>query len=84
MAAHRVVGATALVRRGGVPVESAFTVRAHVDLRERLGILDLPRATKLSGPRFVVLRDRGAKLERALARYFLDLLRRHGPSANDF
>ena len=45
----------------------------HVDLGERLGILDLPRGTKLSGPRFAVLRGPGAKLERALARYFLDV-----------
>ncbi|MCE3556433.1 serine--tRNA ligase [Pseudonocardia sp. RS11V-5] len=45
----------------------------HVDLGEKLGILDLPRATKLSGPRFAVLKGRGAALERALARFFLDL-----------
>ncbi len=50
----------------------------HVDLGEKLGILDLPRATKLSGPRFAVLRGQGAKLERALARYFLDLAEQHG------
>ncbi len=50
----------------------------HVDLGEKLGILDLPRATKLSGPRFAVLRGQGAKLERALARYFLDLAEAHG------
>lgn len=50
----------------------------HVDLGERLGILDLARATKLSGPRFAVLRGRGAKLERALARYFLDLAEENG------
>ncbi|QJY46252.1 serine--tRNA ligase [Pseudonocardia broussonetiae] len=50
----------------------------HVDLGERLGILDLPRATKLAGPRFVVLKGKGAKLERALARYFLDLAEQHG------
>lgn len=50
----------------------------HVDLGERLGILDLPRATKLSGPRFAVLKGKGAKLERALARYFLDLAEQHG------
>jgi seryl-tRNA synthetase len=50
----------------------------HVDLGEKLGILDLPRATKLSGPRFAVLRGAGAKVERALARYFLDLAEQHG------
>ena len=50
----------------------------HVDLGERLGILDLARATKLSGPRFVVLRGKGAKLDRALARYFLDVAEANG------
>jgi len=50
----------------------------HVDLGEKLGILDLARATKLSGPRFAVLKGRGAKLERALVRYFLDLAEEHG------
>jgi seryl-tRNA synthetase len=50
----------------------------HVELGEQLGILDLPRATKLAGPRFAVLRGKGAKLERALARYFLDLAEQHG------
>lgn len=50
----------------------------HVDLGEKLGVLDLPRATKLSGPRFAVLRGRGAKLDRALARYFLDVAEEHG------
>ncbi len=50
----------------------------HVDLGERLGILDFPRATKLSGPRFAVLRGKGAKLERALASYFLDIAEANG------
>jgi seryl-tRNA synthetase len=51
----------------------------HVDLGEKLGILDLARATKLSGPRFAVLKGRGAALERALARFFLELhTERHG------
>ena len=50
-----------------------FTPLDHVDLGEKLGILDLARATKLSGPRFAVLRGRGAALERAVARYFLEL-----------
>ncbi|MGL6236668.1 MAG: serine--tRNA ligase [Segniliparus sp.] len=45
----------------------------HVTLGEKLGILDLGRATKLSGPRFSVLKGLGARLERALAAFFLDL-----------
>ena len=68
----------AVVRLWGEPQAFDFTPRDHVDLGERLGILDLPRATKLSGPRFAVLRGKGAVLERALARYFLDLAAGHG------
>jgi seryl-tRNA synthetase len=67
-----------LVRSWGEPPSFDFTPLDHVDLGEKLGILDLTRATKLAGPRFVVLRGRGAKLERALARYFLDLAEEHG------
>ena len=67
-----------LVRSWGEPPAFDFTPRDHVDLGEQLGILDLPRATKLSGPRFAVLRGQGAALERALARYFLDLAAEHG------
>lgn len=66
-----------LVRTWGEPPR-IDTPLDHVDLGEKLGILDLPRATKLAGPRFVVLKGRGAKLERALARYFLDLAEQHG------
>jgi seryl-tRNA synthetase len=62
-----------LERTWGDQTAFDFTPLDHVDLGERLGILDLPRATKLSGPRFAVLRGRGAALERAIARYFLDL-----------
>ncbi|WP_214364618.1 serine--tRNA ligase [Pseudonocardia sp. H11422] len=68
-----------LVRTWGEPAQPDFTPLDHVDLGEKLGILDLPRATKLSGPRFAVLRGQGAALERALGRFFLDLhTRRHG------
>jgi seryl-tRNA synthetase len=62
-----------LIRTWGEPAAFDFTPLDHVDLGERLGILALPRATKLAGPRFAVLRGRGAALERAIARYFLDL-----------
>jgi seryl-tRNA synthetase len=62
-----------LVRVWGEPVTPEFTPLDHVDLGEKLGILDLPRATKLSGPRFAVLRGKGAALERAITRYLLDL-----------
>jgi seryl-tRNA synthetase len=68
----------ALVRTWGEPPAFDFTPLDHVELGERLGILDLPRATKLAGPRFAVLRGRGPALERALVRYFIDLAVEHG------
>jgi seryl-tRNA synthetase len=68
-----------IVRTWGEPPALDFEPLDHVDLGDRLGILDLPRATKLAGPRFAVLRGRGAALERALARFFLDFAtERHG------
>lgn len=67
------------VRRWGMPQVFSFEPKDHVDLGEALGILDFKRATKLSGPRFVVMRGAGARLERALAQFFLDLhTGRHG------
>ncbi|MBW0104014.1 serine--tRNA ligase [Pseudonocardia sp. KRD291] len=61
-----------LVRTWGEPL-TAEGARDHVELGESVGILDLARATKLSGPRFAVLCGRGPALERALSRYFLDV-----------
>ncbi|MCK1816346.1 serine--tRNA ligase [Streptomyces sp. XM4011] len=67
------------VRRVGTPPAFTFEPKDHVDLGEATGILDFARATKLSGPRFVVSRGVGAALERALATLFLDIhSRRHG------
>ena len=67
------------VRRWGAPRDLGFEARDHVDLGESTGILDLGRATKLSGPRFSVTKGAGAALERGLAAFFLDLhIRRHG------
>jgi len=51
----------------------AFAPRDHVDLGTGLGILDFERAAKLSGARFTVLRGKGARLERALMAFMLDL-----------
>jgi seryl-tRNA synthetase len=69
------------VRRWGTPPKFDFTPRPHWELGEQLGILDLERATKLSGARFAVYWDLGAKLERALANFMLDLhTREHGYS----
>src|SRR5947209_2296512 len=67
------------VRRWGTPREFDFPAKPHWELGEQLGILDLERAVKLSGARFAVYWDLGAKLERALANFMLDLhTREHG------
>src|ERR1700721_149620 len=66
-------------RRWGQPPKFVFIPKPHWELGEQLGILDLERATKLSGARFAVYWDLGAKLERALANFMLDLhTREHG------
>src|SRR5215470_8527931 len=61
------------VRRWGNPPQFSFQPKPHWELGEQLGVLDLERATKLSGARFAVYWDLGAKLERALANFMLDL-----------
>ena len=67
------------VRRWGSPPRFDFTPKAHWDLGSELGILDLERAVKLTGARFAVYWDLGAKLERALMNFMLDLhTRQHG------
>jgi seryl-tRNA synthetase len=67
------------VRRWGAPPKFDFTPKAHWDLGAELGILDLERAVKLTGARFAVYWDLGAKLERALMNFMLDLhTRQHG------
>jgi len=67
------------VRRWGQPPEFAFAPKPHWEVGEQLGILDLERAAKLSGARFAVYWDLGARMERALANFMLDLhTREHG------
>ena len=67
------------VRRWGTPPKFDFTPKPHWDLGAELGVLDLERAVKLTGARFAVYWDLGAKLERALANFMLDLhTRQHG------
>ena len=61
-----------LVRTWGTPPSPAFQPKPHYELGEALGILDFERAAKLSGSRFCVLRGKGAQLQRALARFFLE------------
>jgi seryl-tRNA synthetase len=67
------------VRSWGAPPKFDFSPKAHWDLGAELGILDLERAVKLTGARFAVYWDLGAKLERALMNFMLDLhTRQHG------
>src|SRR6185312_3200957 len=61
------------VRRWRTPPQFDFTPTPHWELGEELGVLELERATKLSGARFAVYWDLGARLERALANFMLDL-----------
>jgi seryl-tRNA synthetase len=63
----------------GTPPTFDFTPLPHWEIGERLGILDFERAAKISGARFVVHYGQGARLERAIANFMLDLhTREHG------
>ncbi len=67
------------VRRWGAPPVFDFLPKPHWEVGERAGILDLPAATKITGARFAVYQGWGARLERALANFFLDVhTREHG------
>jgi seryl-tRNA synthetase len=67
------------IRRWGQPREFDFPPQAHWDLGPRLGILDFERAAKIAGARFAVYNGIGARLERALANFMLDIhTREHG------
>ena len=67
------------VRRWGAPPKFDFTPKPHWELGEQLGVLDLERAVKVTGARFAVYWDLGAKLERALANFMLDVhTKEHG------
>ena len=67
------------VRQWGSAHAFTFTPQAHWDLGEALGILDFERAAKIAGARFAVLTGLGARLERALINFMLDLhTTRHG------
>jgi seryl-tRNA synthetase len=67
------------VRRWGAPPKFDFTPKPHWELGEHAGILDLETASKIAGARFAVYKGWGARLERALANFFLDVhTREHG------
>jgi seryl-tRNA synthetase len=65
------------VRRWGTPPSFSFEPKAHWDLGPELGILDFERAAKITGARFVVYKGLGAKLERALISFMLDVHTQH-------
>src|ERR1700680_4387869 len=67
------------VRRWGAPPKFDFAPKPHWEVGERAGILDLGAATKITGARFAIYKGWGARLERALANFFLDVhTRDHG------
>src|SRR5204863_2642150 len=67
------------IRRWGSPPKFDFAPKPHWEMGEQLGVLDLERAAKLSGARFAVYWETGARLERALANFMLDVhTREHG------
>lgn len=67
------------IKRWGAPRVLDFAAKAHWDLGPELGILDFERAAKITGARFAVYAGLGAKLERALINFMLDLhTREHG------
>lgn len=60
------------VNRWGNPKEFSFQVKDHADLGENLGMLDFETGAKLTGARFVVYKDKLARLERAIANFMID------------
>ena len=66
-------GDNTVTRRWGSPPTLTGAAKSHWDIGEALGILDFDRAAKITGARFAVLTGAGARLERALINYMLDL-----------
>ena len=68
-----------IVRSWGIPRQFEFEPASHWDIGERLDIIDFVRGVKLSGSRFYVLKGLGARLQRALISFMLDLhTKEHG------
>ncbi len=68
-----------VVRSWGKPPDMSFTPLPHWELAEKLNIIDFQRGVKLSGSRFYVLEGQGARLQRALINFMLDLhVKEHG------
>lgn len=67
------------IRKWREPRDFDFEIKDHVQLGTELDILDLPRATKIAGSRFALYRNEGARLERALINFMLDVhTKEHG------
>lgn len=62
-----------VIAQEGEPRDLGFPARPHWELGEQLGIIDFERGVKLSGSRFYILRGQGARLQRALIQWLLDL-----------
>lgn len=61
------------IRRWGEPKSFSFDVKPHWEVAQELGILDFEAASKVTGSRFVFYKGLGARLERALANFMMDL-----------
>ncbi len=66
------------IRKWGSLPKFDFTPKDHLVLGEKLGIIDVERASKISGSRFALLKGWGAKLERALINFMLDINTKEG------
>ena len=66
-------GENVIVRSWGEPKKLLFPAKPHWELGESLGIIDFERGVKLSGTRFYILRGLGARLQRAVIAYMLDM-----------
>ncbi len=62
----------------GQPTKFNFTPKDHLELAQKLDLIDLERAAKVSGAKFYYLKGRLAELEQALAAYALDIIKKHG------
>lgn len=71
------------VRRQGEPPLFGFEPKNHVELGERLGIVDIQRGVKIAGTRNYVLKGAGVRLHRAVQQLALDVLEKHGFTAMD-
>lgn len=67
------------IKTWGNPKKLNFEAKTHVELSEKLDIIDFPRATKITGSNFVLYKGAGARLERALINYMLGMhTQKHG------